>query len=126
MLRFDEPLTWDTVPELADRIEQYVRAYDWVTFAELENKIDGLRGDLLLSIDPPNVVLWAGMSEAFIDALEILRRDRRVFPWPTVYLTYLIDGGLLKLPIAKRPPTGGKRYAKERWLPVCLRVHETQ
>ena len=109
---------------LADAIEAYVRAYDWVTFVELLRRLEPfaeVRGSMALEI-APNVILWVGMSEAFVNAIEDLRQAKRLFAEPTVRLTYLIDGGGLKAPIAKRIPKGG--YKKEHWLPVCLRVKQ--
>lgn len=109
---------------LADAIEAYIRQYDHVTFVELLSRLEpfaDVRGDFGLELRD-NVVLWAGMSESFTDAIEQLRAEKRVWPTPTVWLTYMIDGGSLSLPIAKRIPKGG--YKKPHWLPVCLRVIE--
>lgn len=122
-------MTWDDAWEtaaregrLADAIEAYVKAYDWVTFPELERRLGPfveVAGPLSLEI-APNVILWAHMSEAFVDAVIELQDARRVWAWPASTLTYMIDGGMLKLPVAKRLPKAG--YKKKRWLPVCLRI----
>lgn len=109
---------------LADAIEAYVKHYDWVTFPELLRRLEPfteVRGSFALEI-APNVILWLGMSEQIIDAVQQLQREKRIWPWPSSVFVHLIDGGLLKLPIAKRLPKGG--YKKERWLPVTLRVHD--
>lgn len=118
---------WETPARegrLADAIEAYVRQYDWVTFVELGRRLDpyfDLKGSWALEV-APNVILWLGMSQQFVDAVEELRHAKRVWAWPSSFLTYMIDGGGLKLPLAKRIPKTG--YKKERWLPVTLRVHE--
>ena len=124
-------MTWDEAWEtparegrLADAIEAYVRQYDWVTFVELGRRLEPffeLKGTWALEI-APNVILWLGMSQPFVDAVEHLRHEHRVWVWPSSFLTYMFDGGCLKLPIAKRIPKAG--YKKERWLPVTLRVVE--
>lgn len=116
---------WETPARdgrLADAIEAYVRQYDHVTFVELLRRLEPfaeVRGTMALEI-APNVLLWVGMSEAFIDAIHQLQREKRIWPHPTVWLTYLFDGGGLRAPIAKRIPKAG--YKKEHWLPVCFRV----
>jgi hypothetical protein len=101
-------------------IEAYVRRMDWVMSPELRTHIPGLRGDIELSFEAVNGVLWAGMSQAFADALELLRSQGRVHVHGTSPLVYLIDGGMLRLPVAKRPPKGG--YKQPHWVPVCLRT----
>lgn len=109
---------------LADAIEAYVKQYDWVTFAELLHRMDGfadVRGTIALEI-APNVVLYAGLSDAFADAVRQLQSEKRIWPYPTSMLTYFIDGGGLTIPLAKRIPKGG--YKQQRWLPVCFRVIE--
>lgn len=109
---------------LADAIEEFIRRYDWVTFPELQRRLEPfaeVRGNVALEL-APNLILWAGMSEAFADTVQQLRSEKRIWSWPTVWLTYFLDGGALKMPIAKRIPKGG--YKTERWLPVCLRVVE--
>lgn len=122
-------MTWDERWEaparegrLADAIEAYVKQYDWVTFPELQRRLEPfaeVEGTMALEL-VPNVVLWVGMSEPFADAIQQLQREKRIWPWPTSALTYMIDGGMLKIPIAKRLPKGG--YKHERWLPVCFRI----
>ncbi len=107
---------------IADAIEQYVRTYDYVTFVELGRRLKPyieVRGDVALEI-APNVILWAGMSQAFADAITELQQGKRIWPHPSSLLTYFHDGGALRMPIAKRIPKGG--YKKEHWLPVTFRV----
>jgi hypothetical protein len=109
---------------LADAIEDYIRQYDYVTFTELSRRLEpyfDLTGTMALEI-APNVILWLGMSEAFCDAINQLQCEKRIWPYPSSSLTYMIDGGMLKLPVAKRLSKAG--YKKEHWLPVTFRVHE--
>lgn len=108
----------------ANEIYEYVLKHDWVTFAELKNRFGGdgsLDGDFSLYCDERgSLVLWANMSENFVDAIKELLVGNLLFLWPTQYLTYLIDGHALTLPIAKRPPKRG--YKEPHWVPVCLRA----
>lgn len=112
--------------DLAGAIVAYVAAYDWVTFPELMRKLEphvpgGVRGQwAICSPQDENVILWTGMSEVFQHAIRDLLAARRLFFHPAQLLTYLIDGGLLRLPVAKRLPKGG--YKAPHWVPVCLRT----
>jgi hypothetical protein len=112
--------------DLADAIEAYVKGYDWVTFPELMRKLEphvagGVRGPwALCSPQDPNVILWTGMSQAFQDAVRALLAAHRLFLHPAHLLTYLTDGGLLRMPLAKRVPKGG--YQEPHWVPTCLRT----
>lgn len=116
---------WETLAkagDLAGAIVEYVRHYDYVSFPELLRRLEpfaDVRGTWALEI-APNVVLWLGMSDAFVDAFNEAKRRGPLVPVPASTLTYLIDGGLLNLPVAKRIPKGG--YKKEHWLPITLRV----
>jgi hypothetical protein len=62
--------------------------------------------------------MWAGVNDQFVDALDIFRDSGRIEPRAASVLTYFIDGGMLKIPIAKRPPKGG--YKKDHWLPLVF------
>ena len=112
--------------DLAGAIEAYVKAYDWVTFPELMRKLEphvpgGVRGEWAICTPAdPNLILWTGMSEPFKDALRGLLAERRLFFHPAELLTYLVDGGLMRMPLASRPPKDG--YKAPHWLPTCLRT----
>jgi len=112
---------------IREAVRQYVQDYDWVTFAELDREFgEGgyaeVRGNCELRLPgAPNCVVWASMGEEWADLLCAMLTDHELYPYPASYLTYIVDGAVLKLPIAKRPPrTVG--YKSAHWLPVCLRV----
>ncbi len=111
--------------DLAQAIEKYVKQYDYVTFPELQKRLGDrfeMKGNVEVYLQD-NLVLWAGMSEEFAAAIIELQETKRIYPEPTVYLTYLIDGGALSLPIPKRFPKGG--FKKLYWIPVCFRHIDT-
>jgi len=116
---FDEGRFVDAVVEL-------VRARDHVSFVEIQNLFKGAgmetRGNVIMLLER-NVVMWAGVSDEFADILDAVRLEqpRRVWPHPSSPLVYLIDGGLLKFPIAKRIPKAG--YKEPHWLPMTLSPH---
>lgn len=112
--RRNEPITPDAIVE-------YVRDRgNHVTFVEMMDHFgDAAKGDLAISLpDVPNVYLWAHLSEAFVAALEEARP--RLDIAPSIFLVYLIDGGVLSWPIAKRATKRG--YKKPHWAPVTLSV----
>jgi hypothetical protein len=105
-----------------DAVVEFVRRMGSVSFVELVRFLDDLgfpaTGDQAIVIDALNVVLWDGVSSAFVDLMADLRNAGRLHMTPTHFLVYLMDGGFLGYPIAKRPPVGG--YRKPRWLPVVF------
>ncbi len=73
----------------------------------------------------PNMVLWTGMSDPLATALEDLLGSGAIhFHVLTtgfeVFVMYAQDGGMLDLPLVKRPPAAG--YKRPHWLPVLLRA----
>jgi hypothetical protein len=105
-----------TAREMADAMLEKVRDYDHVSFAELSNLFgDDAKGNHVLEIFP-NVVLWSDVSEQFVEACKLMRPE--VEMTPASPLVYMIDGGALRLPIAKNPTKRG--YKKPHWLPVTL------
>jgi len=105
---------------MAEKILELVTAYKHVTFAELDRKIEGFSGgNLELSIEnehASNVVLWQGVTEEGIKALEELRQARKIHQVSTIILTYLTDGKALRLPLVKRL----QHYKTPHWAPVCF------
>ena len=100
---------------LKDEIYTLIKERNHVTFIEL-SEIDGVKGDLVYGLIERNIIFWVNMSEEAIDAIQELLYEERVFFEPATQMTYLLDGGGLKLPIAKRKLS----YKSKRWLPLCL------
>jgi hypothetical protein len=105
---------------MAERIYELVSNRRTVTFAEMENHIEGFGGgDKMLVINGDtcsNIVLWLGLTDAAIDALEELRVTKRIHPIPASILTYMYDGRVPSLPLAK----GKYHYKKPHWAPVVF------
>lgn len=105
---------------LHDAVVAYVRHQDWVSYPELTGRLSGYmetEGDFTSELRL-NLVLWAGMSKAFVDLINDLLQQKRLFIHPSSLMTYLVDGGILRLPLAKSP----RPYKKPHWVPVCFRV----
>lgn len=122
------PPTGESAAAMADAIEAYVRrSGGGATFVDFENHIPGFSGDdyrISFTGEASNIVLWQGMTETGVAALEILRKAQRIVPVPTSILTYYADGKVLTYPLAKRPPKGG--YTTDHWAPLCWDIPEDQ
>lgn len=115
---------FEPVPELNQQqmmedVVWYIQHYDWVSFAELAHRYgDQGKGDHFLNV-AENVVLWVGLSDRLCTSIIELMQSKEIHTHSALLLTYMVDGELLRLPIAKRPPAGG--YKKPHWLPATLR-----
>lgn len=106
-------------------IVEYIREFDWVTFPELQRKFEpymNVRGHTGILLENKNIVFWGGLSQELADLIMALDADGAIRYEPASPLAYLVDGGLLTLPLARRPPRNG--YKKLHWLPVCLRLED--
>jgi hypothetical protein len=115
-----QPDLMGTMSPMAEKILELVTSYKHVTFAELDRKIEGFSGgNLEIGIDneqASNIILWQGLTEEAVDALEELRQAKKIHQIPTIMLTYLVDGKALRLPLVKRP----QHYKEPHWAPVCF------
>lgn len=117
---------WKSLAEqgqLADAIVEYVRTYDWVTFAELQRQLERfmpVRGNASIRIDCDNVVIWSGMSPELASLVLELVDSGRLFLHAGSWLAYFVDGATLRLPLVRRPPA--RAFEQPHWLPVCLRA----
>lgn len=108
------------IEQMAVEIEKLVvEKGGGVSMAELENGIEGFRGNLAWGALDRNVVFWVNMSDAAVNALALLFKAKKLKLKPTELLVYMVDGNILNLPIAKRPD---HTYKKEHWLPVVLNL----
>jgi hypothetical protein len=112
-------------PSVVDTLIELVRRRDHCSFVELlvclEEQGVPTEGSLSMELGR-NVVLWADLSEEACDVIDDRRCRAAIVPVPTSVLLYAIDGRMLKLPIAKRPPKAG--YKEPHWLPVVFRTRE--
>lgn len=123
--KYQRPRPPEAPPDapLKDRIVNYIERTDYVSFAELRNRFGGdgrLDGDFCISLpDRPNSVLWSGMSEEFCDVMRALIREHAVDLAGSCSLTYMIDGGMPSMPVAKR--IGKQDFKSPRWVPITFR-----
>lgn len=83
------------------------------TFTEIQRTIGtDSKGDLMWVVEP-NLILWAGMSQAFVNALEELAEE--IEPRPSTPMDYALSGVTVKLPTIGNID---KVYQSLHWLPV--------
>lgn len=122
-----DTMTAPTVEDAAAAMLRYVERGGSTTFVELEHACAMIgfatSGDLAIHLaETPNVVLWANVNDQFCHAWEQFQASGRVEWRRTISLTYLVDGRVLCLPIAIRPPKAG--YREPHWLPLVYRAKE--
>lgn len=110
-----------SVEQMKEDILWYVQHYDWVTIVELCRRYgDQSEGDHSLSLEPKlKIILWINMSEKLVTSIIELIHSREIHIHPGSFLAYMIDGGSLRLPLAKKPPGSG--YKNAHWLPITFR-----
>jgi len=106
----------------SDNVLAFIERRQHVTFVELHRYFTGFEGELCYGDLLNNILYWSGMSEEVCDILDELVSKGKIYAKPTVFLTYLADGGGLDAPLAKRQ---NFHYKKPRWLPVtwCSKSH---
>jgi hypothetical protein len=112
-------------PEHLDQVHAFIKGRDWVTYVELQRFVESLglpgRGDMTAcSPDYPSIFFYQGLSDELLDIIDHLAKDKRIVPAAACTLTYMIDGGVLALPLAKRV----MHYKTPRWFPICFRDRE--
>ena len=102
---------------LKQAILDYVRQYDYVSFAELD-RLDGFRGNCMWGVAARNIWFWFSLSPEAAAALTELLEEGQIELAPGTFLTYIIDGQWPSVPMAKRVR---HTYKEPRWCPVVLR-----
>jgi hypothetical protein len=105
---------------LQERILEFVRARDFVTFAALHKHFAGDAREETEMVLPGNRVIWAGLPLPIIEAVLALLDQGRLASVPGTKAAYRRDGRVLKLPIERRP----EPHAEPQWFPVLLRPME--
>jgi hypothetical protein len=113
---------------LEDRMLDGMRSYQTgVSFVEFEGfcQSEGEDDYLLCVPGHENVVLWAGLSEDFIDSFNAVRRDHlHLTPLSDfqALVVYGFDGKGLKMPFL--PKACDMQPGVDYWLPVTISLKE--
>lgn len=105
--------------ELEKRILGLVAERQYVTFAEIKQMLgpEVFEGQqALYTKGYPNIIIWANMSDNVVDAISELMRETKIYPNPASILTYIVDGEILRMPVAKRLI----QYKKPHWAPTVF------
>lgn len=107
--------------EVKKAILDYISENNHVSYAELEwffkDKQIPFKGNLdVISGKCEHVVFWCGWSKEILDIIGELFDESKIHREPTPVLTYLIDGGVLDMPIVKR----NIDYKTDHWLPTVF------
>lgn len=105
----------DGYTSLKAALFDYLRNNDLVTFVELLARFPEMQGDQWMAKDNPNLVVWDGLTDAGIDAIQELLTEKRAFFWVVPPSVYVAQGVTLTLPIATRGD-----YTDRHWMPVAL------
>jgi hypothetical protein len=89
---------------------------DGLTFVELLQYIPYLKGGCAYGMSDRNIIYWNGLSEQCISTLAELINSRTVRITSTMPLTYMIDGVVPNLPVAK----SNRVYKNPHWAPVTF------
>lgn len=122
-----EPPAWEELArrgEVKEAVLAYVQTYDWVTFAELQNHLEPycpVEGNVGIEF-VHNAVIWCDMSQELADVCTSLMNEKALFLHPANIFSYMADGRMLTLPLARRKPRGQTGYKQPRWFPCCLRT----
>ena len=108
---------------LQTAIIEIVRKWDHVSFAELPRRLADVglsvgTGDAEITL-PGNIVIWRGMPSVLCAAIVGILHAGRLHLHPASEWTYLTDGTIPRLPIARRV---GATYKRPHWLPCVLRL----
>lgn len=107
--------------DLKTRVLDFIKSWGAdVSFVELKRHFPEFDGQKDFGLLDKNIVFWSGISDEFADALDQLIREDLITVKPTTSMVYMLDGILIRLPIAKRPKHA---YKKPRWLPVVFNVN---
>ena len=113
----ERPKNPETLSVDAKRILARVGEGGGVSFVELHELFPD-QGPLMWEMGAPNVILWAGMSQKFVDAMQEARPYLDINPCHV--LVYVADGSMLQMPIVTEITKAG--FKKPHWLPVTFSV----
>jgi hypothetical protein len=113
---FDMPSFTTTGDPLIDIPALIKSRGDGLTFVELLQHIPYLNGNFVYGTRDTNIVYWNGVSEQCIKSLADLVDAGIIRRMSTLPLTYLIDGIVPNLPLAKSI----RKYKKPHWAPITF------
>lgn len=124
--RFINLLKEEKEGSLKEALIMYVEGYRNVTFVEFEKEFEpfhSIKGDMSFGLPGHiNVILYTGVSEEFITAIEDLLNEKRISIEPCSELLYLLYGKIITYPMPIPPLE--KEYNERVWIPTVVVVKE--
>lgn len=105
------------LPLTEDRLVEFIRERDWVSFAELKSHFRGASGDLCMGCVYANVYTALNVSEKLAEVVNAAIEKERIYGQTCSVMVYMVDGELANIPLAR----SARHYKKPRWLPMALR-----
>jgi len=103
-------------------ILKFIQERDCVTFVEILNNFEEANGEYDWSIGDSDIKIYfyGGLSLKFMDILKKLLDEKKIWMDSTTVLTYVLDGGGLRL-----EPWTPKKKKGSFWLPMAFRPYNT-
>ena len=101
---------------MKEAILNLVKTRQHVSMVELCREIPGFRGNLEWVVGT-NTVLWYNVSEKAIEAMESLKKEKKIVAVTCTPMVYVTDGIVLPYPLVKSLTAN---YKKPHWLPVTF------
>lgn len=106
---------------MKSKIREFIFDRNDVSFPELMRAIPGSEGERVLCTYDDNIILWEGLSKAFVEAFEALLVEGSIAMKPVslrqIELIHAFTrDGLLDYPIAKQL----RKYVRPHWFPVII------
>lgn len=107
--------------EMKAEVLKFIREKEHVSYVEIEELFEqnhyAYKGEIMACADQcEHVVFWSDWSAEAFDILRELLHEGLIHREPTIFLTYLVDGGGMELPQAKKLT----QYKTDHWLPVVF------
>jgi len=107
-----------------DRIVAFIDGHDRVTIpmVRIFCRQNGMStdGPFAMAIRP-KVLVWSGMSRTFIETIQRLLDEKRIFMWPSSPWENERQGGVQKCVAINYLPESAPDW---RWFPICFRTEE--
>lgn len=110
-----------TREQVKQKVSDYIKENNRVSYIELQRLLDELRynyqGDLcIISSKCERAIFWDGWNQDAIDLMNEIQDEGDIHKEPTQFLTYLLDGGGLSLPIVQ----SAVDLKQDCWIPVVF------
>lgn len=108
---------------LKNEIYNFVAEKRNISFAEIRKQFPSEVGDCgIAAPENPSIIFWDKLSEDLCVAILELHEENKIYFIPTNSITYLADGIVPSLPIAK----DNIQYKSPRWFPVLLDIEPSK